>query len=388
MPHFHTLPNGTATSSEILDPADPGLHWHTIGDDPTSKDAFGTEHTHTFEGAVTSGPKDQSDKGISMKRETKQIGGNVLEVKQEDRNGVKVGIISGYIATWDVDRGSWGLKDRFTRGAFAESISDHQVKGRQVRLKDHHGRTVGGFPASTLREDEKGLFGVGEINLEVQQGLEAYLLAKQGVLEDFSIGFSSLVDSEANVDGERIRTISKAIIWEGSIVDEPMNPAAKITEVKSAFQEMPLASHDTAWDPESAIERVKSFTAQSDDPTPLYSKAFFQFDGEDTKDFDAYSLLIADVVDNQLVAVPQAIYAAATSMKNAQKSKLGPDDVKDMSERDVEKALRSSGAFTKSAAKMLAGRLDGEQKQVDNIDQQELGNLLQEIKSLADAVKQ
>ena len=164
------------------------------------------------------------------KKELKFVGGSVLQVKQEDRNGVAVGIVEGYIATWDVDRGDWmGVKDQFKRGAFIESILEHIQKKRPIRLKDHHGRTIGGFPVEFVKEDDRGLFAVGEINLDVQQGKEAYALAKQGVLSDFSIGFS-VVDFE--MDGD-LRTITKAVIWEGSIVDEPMNPAANITQVKN-----------------------------------------------------------------------------------------------------------------------------------------------------------
>jgi len=170
-----------------------------------------------------------------QKREMKVVGGTVLEVKQEDRNGVKVGIVEGYIATWDIDRGDFfGNRDQFKRGAFVESILEHIQKRRQIRLKDHHGRTIGGFPIEFVKEDERGLFGVGEINLEVQQGREAYSLAKQGVLTDFSIGFT---DVESDMEDD-LRTSTKAIIWEGSIVDEPMNPQANITQVKREADEV------------------------------------------------------------------------------------------------------------------------------------------------------
>lgn len=166
---------------------------------------------------------------MKHKRELKFVGGNVVNVKQEERNGVQVGIVEGYIATWDIDEGDFfGIKDRFVRGAFVESILEHVQRRRQVRLKDHHGRTVGGFPIEFVKEDDRGLFGVGEINLEVQQGHDLFVLAKQRVLTDFSIGFS-VVDFE--MDGD-LRTITKAIIWEGSVVDEPMNRQANITQVK------------------------------------------------------------------------------------------------------------------------------------------------------------
>jgi HK97 family phage prohead protease len=164
-----------------------------------------------------------------MHIETKFFNGRVTEVKQEERNGVPVGIISGHIATWDIDR--W--EDKFVKGCFAESIKEHKKKKRQVRFKGFHGKIIGGFPIDTVKEDDKGLFGRGEVNLSTKAGAEIFSLARQGVLTDFSIGFTA-VDREFEGD---IRIIKKAIIWEGSIVDEPMNERATVTEVKSAIEQ-------------------------------------------------------------------------------------------------------------------------------------------------------
>jgi len=100
-----------------------------------------------------------------------------------------------------------------------------------------HSRTIGGFPIETVKEDERGLFGVGEINLEVQQGAEAYALAKQGIMSDFSIGWEKI--EAKTTDG--IRQITESEIWEGSLVDEPMNPFAQVTAVKNLdFSELDL----------------------------------------------------------------------------------------------------------------------------------------------------
>lgn len=173
----------------------------------------------------------------NKKIETLRAGGRAIQCKEMTKNvngtEIKVGIVEGYIATWDLDRGNGWYKDRFIKGAFLESIQRHAKTDRQIRLKDHHGRTVGGFPISTVREDKTGLFGIGEINLEVQQGLEAYKLVQQGVLTDFSIGFGAQDYSFDIEDDEEIRNIKRAEVWEGSIVDEPMNPFANITAVKS-----------------------------------------------------------------------------------------------------------------------------------------------------------
>lgn len=324
-------------------------------------------------------------KGAARARELKRFGGELVEAKQVDRNGVAVGVVKGYIATWDIDRGD----DRFVKGAFAESLAEHRAKNRPLRFKDHHGRTVGGWPIDSVREDERGLYGEAEINLEVQQGREAFSLIKQGVLSDFSIGFSCV--DWGIVDG--VRVINKAIVWEGSIVDEPMNPKANVTEVKSVvpFQDLPLAARDRAWDADAAIERVREFTDSTDEPSAAYRRAFLWFDGEATEDFDAYKMPVADVVDGRLVAVPRAIFAAASVLEGGRGGVDIPDadrasvirnleryyakmdldspfgegekeffvvaEVKGWTERDVERFLLKTGAMSKSAAKVLAGRL-------------------------------
>ena len=59
-----------------------------------------------------------------------KIGGRITDVKEKTRNGVKVGTVEGYIATFDVDRGSWGVKDQFMPGAFTKAIARHQKDGR------------------------------------------------------------------------------------------------------------------------------------------------------------------------------------------------------------------------------------------------------------------
>ena len=315
------------------------------------------------------------------KHETKFLGGNVLSVEQEDRNGVPVGIVEGYIATWDIDRGDWtGVKDQFVRGAFVESILEHVQKRRPVRLKDHHGRTVGGFPIEFIKEDERGLYGIGEINLEVQQGREAYALAKQGVLSDFSIGFA-VVDFEMNGD---VRTIKKALIWEGSIVDEPMNPHANITQVKgiAPLRDIPALDAAYPWDEVKALARVKEFSDSEDAPSASFKDYFLFFDEAAPVTYEAYKGLVVDIVQGEPRVIPEAVTAAASAARTDPEAKAqveqfcvkmnitspyeqagdddlkyySTEDVKDWTERDIEKALREGARFSKSAARAIMAK--------------------------------
>jgi HK97 family phage prohead protease len=165
--------------------------------------------------------------------EHKTVSFITTEVKKDKINGIEVGIIEGYASTWDLDRGA----DIIMEGAFTETLATLAAQGRTIRMLSGHDYSdlIGGFPVKDCRQDSKGLYVKGEINLEVQTGREAYALAKQGVLCDMSIGFSLPMDSVEfkEVDGTIIRFIKKLELWEISLVPEPMNPNAQITAVKS-----------------------------------------------------------------------------------------------------------------------------------------------------------
>jgi len=324
--------------------------------------------------------------------ETKFLGGHIIETKAQERNGVSVGIVAGHIAAWSPDVGGiFGMPDKFHPGAFVDSINEHKARGnRPIRLRDMHGRTIGGFPIDTVHEDAVGLYGEGEINLEVNQGREAYALARQRVLTDFSIGFKAVDD---RIEGG-LRNIYKAIVWEGSIVDEPLNQDARITEVKAVvpFQDLPLAGRLQPWNPNAASDRVREFTSSQETPTEEYKNSFVWFDEERKERFEAYMMPIADVIDDTLVAIPRAIYAAAKGLKEhsigladderkaaiehleryyAKMGLVSPftddekrfytvDEVKTFDVRALEEALISTGSFSKKAASLLAGRMKGE----------------------------
>jgi HK97 family phage prohead protease len=345
--------------------------------------------------------------------EVKQIGGLIQEVKQEQRNGVPVGLIAGYIATWDLDRGD----DRFVKGAFAESIIAHKKKNRPIRFKDNHGRTVGGFPVDGVFEDDKGLFGTAEVNLEVQQGRELFSLVKQKVISDFSIGFSTQ-EFEIN-NGTRI--IEKAIIWEGSAVDEPMNSEANIVSFKAAtpFRDLSLADRDRPWDANSALSRVKQLTDSEEKPGKDYKDGFFWFDRADKENFGAYKLPFADVIDGKLVAIPRGIFAAAAAMQGArggvdipdaeraaverhinryynkmdlespfEKSGLGVTELETMTKKDVEEYLRNSGLFSRKASKYITSQFIEYQCDADKGGQCDAGKgLMEELKKLTETLK-
>lgn len=164
------------------------------------------------------------------KIEVKRFEFDITETKEIERNGQRYGLVVGYASTFlNVDRG----RDKVMPGAFKRTIARHQAKNRPVRMYYQHDNKeiIGGFSAFKMREDTKGLYVEGEINLQVQKGREVYSLAQQGVLTDFSIGYS-VVDFDIS-DG--VRELKEVELWEVSVVSEPMNPEANITEVKQSL---------------------------------------------------------------------------------------------------------------------------------------------------------
>jgi hypothetical protein len=83
------------------------------------------------------------------------------------------------------------------------------------------------------------------------------------------------------------------------------------------FQDLPLADRDRAWDGEAAERRVRAWAEAQDGPTPRYRDAHVWYDGAKADNFTAYKLLIADVIDGKLKAVPRAVMAAAGVMEGA-----------------------------------------------------------------------
>jgi hypothetical protein len=83
------------------------------------------------------------------------------------------------------------------------------------------------------------------------------------------------------------------------------------------FQDLPLADRDRAWDGAAADKRVRAWADAEKEPDAAYRDAHIWYDGDNPDNFTAYKLLIADVVDNTLKAVPRAVMAAGNIMQGA-----------------------------------------------------------------------
>jgi hypothetical protein len=98
----------------------------------------------------------------------------------------------------------------------------------------------------------------------------------------------------------------------------------------SAFQDLPLADRDRKWDGDAAETRVRAWASADERPNERYRDAHVWYDADDKDEFGAYKLLIADVVDGRLRAVPRAIMAAAGVVQGARGGV-------DLPERDIDR---------------------------------------------------
>jgi hypothetical protein len=83
----------------------------------------------------------------------------------------------------------------------------------------------------------------------------------------------------------------------------------------TTFRDLPLADRDREWDGDAAEKRVRRWAGAEDEPNEKYRDAHLWYDADNKDNFTAYKLLIADVVDDDLRAVPRGVMAAGNVMQ-------------------------------------------------------------------------
>jgi len=97
----------------------------------------------------------------------------------------------------------------------------------------------------------------------------------------------------------------------------------------TAFGDLPLADRDRAWDGDAAEKHVRAWAKAQDEPNEKYRDAHVWYDADSKENFTAYKLLIADVIDGRLKAVPRGVFAAAAVMRGSRGGVDVPDKDRD-----------------------------------------------------------
>lgn len=83
------------------------------------------------------------------------------------------------------------------------------------------------------------------------------------------------------------------------------------------FQNLPLGDRERSWDGDAADKRVRKWAAAKGEPNTSYRDAHVWYDSTAPDNFGSYKLLISDVIDGRLTAMPRGIKAAGAVMQGS-----------------------------------------------------------------------
>lgn len=148
----------------------------------------------------------------------KQVSFEIKEINE-------AGEFTGYASTFgNEDLGG----DIIMSGAFSKTIKENP---EVPILWGHSAREVIGIN-KIAREDSKGLYVEGVLNMDVQRARETRSLMQMKAVKGLSIGYDAVVVDWTR-EKEGIRILREVKLWEYSATPFPMNPEAQVTAVKS-----------------------------------------------------------------------------------------------------------------------------------------------------------
>ncbi|MEE8658861.1 HK97 family phage prohead protease [Acetobacteraceae bacterium EV16G] len=136
--------------------------------------------------------------------------------------------------------------DEVLPGAFRDSLAERKAQGRMIPMHVMHGILGGdGLPVGVWHEaseDSRGLHLRGRLSgMDTDYGRRLYGLVKDGALSGLSIGYSLRKNgfvSCQDPNGPR-RQISAIDLHEVSLVDDPSNALARVTEMRRRLLRTP-----------------------------------------------------------------------------------------------------------------------------------------------------
>ena len=154
--------------------------------------------------------------------ETKNLSISSLDLKFAGENMR----FSGYASVFN---GLDSYGDTIVPGAYAKTLVSRE---REVKMRwNHYGPVIGKW--FRMIEDEKGLFVEGELTPGHSKAVDVYASLKHGAIDGLSIGYHP-VQVEQKADGTRL--LKEINLIEISVVEEPADLAARISDIKGALQ--------------------------------------------------------------------------------------------------------------------------------------------------------
>ncbi len=118
--------------------------------------------------------------------------------------------------------------DVISPGAFRDSLATRTPSAVKMLFQHDPAQPIGVW--DDLHEDAKGLYARGHLMTDVVKAREVLSLMRAGALDGLSIGFKAGKGRRDPRTG--VRRIDKIDLWEISIVTFPMQPDARVSQVK------------------------------------------------------------------------------------------------------------------------------------------------------------
>ena len=176
-------------------------------------------------------------------------------------------IVKGYASVFS-NRDS--DKDVIMKGAFKRSVKALGPDGAdRIKLLAQHklDRPIGKMVV--LKEDSEGLYMEAKFGTH-REGEDYYRMTKEGIINEFSVGFNIVKAEENDSGGDDISEIK---LWEVSMVTIAANDKAIVTDVKSqGFSNLvkQVADEDLKFKLEK--EHLRDITKSTETSTPPVSK--------------------------------------------------------------------------------------------------------------------
>lgn len=171
-----------------------------------------------------------------MERNNRQV--RTAPIKFETRADGENLYIEGYFAVFNSYYEMWeGAAEQILPGAFKMTLGD------DIRaLINHDSRLVLGRTRAgtlSLREDEKGLYGVVKINRDDMDAMNLYTRVQRGDVDQCSIGFEIKEEVlEELSDGTILWSIKEAKLYEVSVVTFPAYEETGVEARKRDFEQL------------------------------------------------------------------------------------------------------------------------------------------------------
>lgn len=150
-----------------------------------------------------------------------------LEIKEAD----EAGVIEGYGSTFGGEPDSYG--DVMVQGAFAESLARHEKAGTMPLMlwgHESYSPPIGNW--TEMKEDRKGLWVRGQIDLEDPMGQRVHRALKRRSVRGLSIGYETIA-KKSDPKRPGVTMLEKVELWEVSAVNFPANRRATVLGVKN-----------------------------------------------------------------------------------------------------------------------------------------------------------